>query len=79
MTDETKTTRYGFMYGSTPKGRVNVARLHSDEKMGTLISIETKTQEFNVRITPGGKIIPLNVFKKKKKGFWHLAPDEAKL
>lgn len=57
---------YGFIYGLTEKGLVNVARLHTDDKVGTYIGIETASQDMQIRITPGGKIIPLGVHKKKK-------------
>ena len=57
---------YGFIYGSTKKGMANVARLYSDGKFGTGIIIETASQSLHIRITPGGKIIPFAVHKKKK-------------
>ena len=74
--DYTKTTQYGFLYGLTEKGLANVARLHSDDKYGTLICIETTRQSINIRITSGGKIIPFNVEKKEKKEFWHLSHQD---
>jgi hypothetical protein len=53
-------TRYGFTWGP-----VSVERVCSD-KTGVYFYIATKKNSMNIRITPGGKIVPGYVEKTKE-------------